>query len=615
MHIGRIEIDPSKFDKDIKADALPMLPTRNLVLFPNVMLPISLTRETSVKIAKSASEKKIPVGIVCQINPDIESPSGLGDLYDCGVAADVFEVIEMPDGSFTALIRSRQRIELLEEVSADEIPEALTARVKVLRDIQPGSKSKAEFDNLLKSIVDLASSVAENSNADKSLLNAIRSLPNDVEKLDFIATHVPASPEEKIKMLKKSVLLSRAKALLELLIVNQERARVYEEVMEKAKDRMNQNQRNAFLQTQLEAIKEELYGNSDEDDMAKLRSRAENAAVSPEIKEKLNSEISKLSRYSQSSPDYSVQYNYVDTLLSMPWTSHESMTDIKKARMVLDRDHYGLEAVKQRILEQIAVMINNPSVKAPILCLVGAPGVGKTSLGKSVAAALDRKYERVALGGVHDETEIRGHRRTYVGSMPGRIIKALQSAGCNNPVLLLDEVDKLGKSLHGDPGSALLEVLDPEQNSTFHDNYLEVPYDLSKVFFIATANSLSSVPTPLLDRMEIIEVPAYNMEEKIQIARRHLVPKQLVANGLDSSIDTFGITDEALAHIISSYTGRESGVRQLEKVIASLVRKRILAKLCEEPFPNPLQPVDIDRLIGDSGRRVFGHVGFSVRAQ
>lgn len=614
LHIGHIEIDTNLYNKAIDSDCLPILPTRNLVLFPGVSLPISLTRENTLRIAKEASEKHFPVGIVCQLDPDNDHPHSIDDLYRYGVAADVFQVMELPDGSHTAIIRARQRIRLVNDNAEGPIKDAICASVKVLRDTVPSKKNIEEFENVMNNVTEVSTSISErNSGGEKAFSNAIRSISNLFDRLNFIATNVPAEPAEKIPLLQKGALLSRAMELLSLLLVIQDRYKVFDDIMSKAKMRMNESQRNAFLQSQLDAIKEELYGTIDDgDDIEKLSARLEESKMPADIREKARNEIAKLRRYNPSSPDYSVQYNYVDTLLGMPWSPTRTTDDIRRAREVLEADHYGLKGVKQRILEQIAVMINNPGVKAPILCLVGPPGVGKTSLGHSVANALGRVYERVALGGVHDETEVRGHRRTYIGAMPGRIVKALQSAGCTNPVLLLDEIDKLGKSMHGDPGAALLEVLDPEQNSTFHDNFLEVPYDLSKVFFIATANTLSSVPTPLLDRMEIIDIPAYTVDEKVQIARHHLLPKIFRNNGLPADGEGFTITNEAIEHIISGFTGREAGVRQLEKVLGSLVRKKILAKLCGDNYPEPVQPADVDTLLGDGARRTFGRVGFSA---
>lgn len=617
MHIGRIEIDATLFNNPVNTDSLPILPTRNLVLFPGISLPISLTRETSLKLAKEASRQHIPVGIVCQLDADNENPTSISELHPYGVVADIFQVVELPDGSHTAIVRARQRIKLLSDSKVASIDCPVNASVKVLKENQVVRKNAADFENLMGGISELAIELAQHGNADKAFTAALRQITDLHERLNFIATNAPADPAEKVRVLSEGPLHSRAMALMELLLAQKDKMQIFDDLVARAREKMNENQRNAFLQSQLEAIKEELYGTVDDgDDYEKLMDRYNEAVMPDDIKQKALNEINKLRRYNTNSPDYSVQYNYIDTLLNMPWSSSPASSDIVFARETLEKDHYGLAVVKQRILEQIAVMINNPSVKAPILCLVGPPGVGKTSLGQSVARSLGRVYERVALGGVHDETEIRGHRRTYVGAMPGRIVKALESAKCNNPVLLLDEIDKLGKSMHGDPGSALLEVLDPEQNSTFHDNFLEVPYDLSKVFFIATANTLASIPTPLLDRMEIIELPAYTVEEKKQIARRHLLPKAFKNNGLNADGEGFAISDEALEHVIQSFTGREAGVRQLEKVMGSLIRKMILSKLCKESFPSPLEAADIDRLLSDSSsRRTFGRVGFSASAR
>lgn len=615
LQIGHIEIDPKLFNSPADSSALPILPTRNLVLFPGVSIPINILRESSLKIAQLSAEKHIPVGIVCQQDASCDNPTSVDELYPYGVIADIFHVLELPDGSHTAIVRARQRFKILAQTPATTVPNAITAEVKLLRDTHPSRKSLPEFEDVMQNITRLACDTVDKTSDDKAFANAIKMIENLEDRLNFIATNFPAEAAEKIEVLKKGSMLARAEEMLSVILLQQDRMKVYDDILTRAKSKMNENQRNAFLQSQLDAIKEELYGTPDDsDDFEKLYSMLVSKQMPGDVRTKAEAELQKLRRYNPSSPDYSVQFNYLDTLLKMPWTPSETPTDIRKARQTLDSDHYGLTGVKQRILEQIAVMINNPRVKAPILCLVGPPGVGKTSLGQSVARALGRVYQRVALGGVHDETEIRGHRRTYIGAMPGRIVKALESAGCNNSVLLLDEIDKLGKSMHGDPGAALLEVLDPEQNSTFHDNFLEVPYDLSGVFFIATANSLASVPTPLLDRMEIIELPPYTTDEKVEIAKRHLLPKALINNGLGLDGEGFAISDRGIRFVISEYTGREAGVRQLEKVLGSLIRKKILAKLTKEDFPSPLNPIDIERLLGDTGKRTFGRVGFSTPA-
>lgn len=596
LQLGHIEIKPEEFNTEVNPDDLPILATRNLVLFPGVNIPISLGRESSLSLAKRASEEKFPVGIVCQIDAKNDAPKSLAELYRYGVIADVFQVIDLPDGSHTAIVRARDRIRIIGKSSEPRFKDYISAKVKILKDTEP--KNEAEFQSIMDEVTRRACEIATKShNGDKMFANAIESINNLDDRLNFIATNFPDEPEEKINLLQCGQLDKRAMGLLRLLLDAESKMKIYEDILSRAKTKMGENQRAAFLQTQMEAIKEELYGEGMEDDDAEnLKKRAESAKMPEYVMKVFDKQLSKLKRLNPSTPDYSVEYSYLETLVELPWVASETDTNISKARNVLETQHYGLEKIKQRILEQIAVMINNPKSKAPIICLVGPPGVGKTSLGRSVAEAMGRKYERVSLGGVHDEAEIRGHRRTYIGAMPGRVIKAMKDAGCTNPVLLLDEVDKLGRDHKGDPSSALLEVLDPEQNIAFHDNYLDMDYDLSKVLFIATANTLSTIDAPLLDRMEVIELSGYLLEEKLEIAKQHLIPKILKENGLDESFG-FAPGEDTLTAIIENYTA-ESGVRQFEKVLGSLLRKQILAKLSDEDFPTPILPENLKDLLG-----------------
>lgn len=597
MQIGRIEINSADFDTAPAPDDLPLLATRNLVLFPGVNIPITLGRESSIKVATEAAEKHFPVGIVCQLDPDEDAP-GISHLYRYGVVADIYQVIELPDGSRTALVHGRERFRILGRGAGKMVPGMLSARVKLLSDTV--AKNEAEFDTSVQNAVQLSSEIMSTTTGDNSFKNVVSTLEDPVERLNFIATNFPLAADRKIELLREGNLGNRAIALLAHLITDRERVTIAQDVMEKAGRRIKDNQRSTFLQMQLDTIKEELYGSADEDDdIEALEQRAKKARLPKEVQAVFNKELGKLKRLNPTTPDYSVQYTYLETLLELPWSVTSPATkDIKPAKEVLENDHYGLEKVKQRILEQIAVIINNPEAKAPILCLVGPPGVGKTSLGKSIARAMGRNYERVSLGGLHDEAEIRGHRRTYIGAMPGRIMKAMKNAGTTNPVLLLDEVDKIGQDYKGDPASALLEVLDPEQNATFHDNYIDVDYNLSGVMFIATANTLSTIERPLLDRMEIIELSGYLPEEKIEIARRHLIPKVMEANGLPVENGLpFTLPDETLIALIERYTA-ESGVRQLEKQLSSLVRKAILARLSGTPFTENLSPDDLQPLLG-----------------
>lgn len=602
MQIGRFEINQADFSKTPDYEDMPLLTTRNLVLFPGVTIPISLGREVSLKIATDASKKHYPIGIVCQKDADEESPTFSRGIHRIGTIADVYQVIELPDGSHTALVHGRERMRIIGKSDGRRrAGEALRARIKPLKDI--AATNTEQFKATVAGLTDIASQLSKTmSNGDNSFAVAINNLDDYNDRINFIATNFPIDADKKIGLLRIDDMSRRAVELIALLMEEQERVAVAQDIMEKAQRRMKDNQRSAYLQMQMETIKEELYGEDmpgEMDDYEDLSKRSREAHMPEAVQKTFDKELSKLRRVNPGSPDYSVQYTYLDTLLDVPWYKQtETTKDIEFTRNVLENDHYGLEKVKQRVLEQIAVLINNPKSKAPILCLVGPPGVGKTSLGKSVARAMGRKYERVSLGGVHDESEIRGHRRTYIGALPGRIIRAMKNVGVINPVLLLDEVDKLGNDYKGDPSSALLEVLDPEQNNTFHDNYLDVDYDLSKVIFIATANNMASIPAPLLDRMEIIDLSGYLLEEKIEIARRHLLPQILVENGLETDDAIASISDDTLTAIIEHYTA-ESGVRQLQKRLSAIVRKAILARISNDnEFPSTITPDDLQPMLG-----------------
>lgn len=597
VQMSRLDINEKDFNKEFDVNDLPILATRNLVLFPDVNIPISITRDTTLALANVASERHIPVGIVCQTNPEEEHPTVKG-LYTYGVIADVLKVIELPDGSRTALIHGRNRFKVLGRGEGVAVPGALSAKIKVMQERKPSEKS--EFVPLMKVLTETAVEIlAKSHNGDQSFAHSICDMPDMVERLNSIATNIPGDTEEKMEALSRPTIFSRAEATLSMALATKEKMSLYEDILKRAQVKMNETQRNAFLQMQLDTIKEELDGDFGVDsDVENLIKKADDGGMPEYARNVFDKEIGKLRRLNVNSPDYSVQYSYLETLADMPWKTDDTATDIQAASDVLESNHYGLEKVNQRILEQIAVLLSSrQKIKAPILCLVGPPGVGKTSLGKAVAKAMGRKYRRVALGGVHDESEIRGHRRTYIGAMPGRIIKAIREAGATNPVLMLDEVDKLGHDHRGDPASALLEVLDPEQNSTFHDNYLDIDYDLSDVLFIATANDISKVDGPLRDRMEVIELSGYLPEEKVEIAKRHLIPKVLDENGVKDE-PRFEITDEALLAIIEDYTA-ESGVRTLEKHIATLVRKMILSHLAAKSFPVPIAPGDLKDLLGN----------------
>ncbi len=594
MGFQRIEIDMSRFDKDPDFANLHILPTRNLVLFPGLTINFELGRESSLELATFANATGTPIGIVCQLNPEEENPAITTGLYKYGVVADVLNIFERPDGNKSALVRARMKFRILGKGSEKPLAGRLVARVRPVEEIAPEEGSdEREFQLACEQIRNTATSTLEESDPG-GLVHAIKQIDSNVMLVNFLCTNLPIGTPEKINLLTKSRLSDRALGLLGELNIFEQRMALTHDIMKRARRSLEENQKNAFLQSQMDAIRETLYGDSDEtDDLIK---KAEEAKMPEKVFELFNKEIEKLRRFNPSSPDYSVLYSYLDILSALPWAKKTtSDATLASATEVLEADHYGLEKVKERIVEQLALLLHNPSGRAPILCLVGAPGVGKTSIGKSVARALGRKYERVSFGGLHDEAEIRGHRRTYIGAMPGRIIDAIKRAGVNNPVLVLDEIDKIGNDYKGDPAAALLEVLDPEQNKHFHDNYIDVDFDLSDVLFIATANTLSTIARPLLDRMEIIDINGYLLEEKIEIARRHLIPRILKADKLEAA--DLNISDDALRHIISDYTA-ESGVRTLEKRLAAVARKAVLYKMQGREFPNPVEASDLYTLLG-----------------
>ncbi len=591
---GQIDIDAKRFDIDPSVDDLPILATRNLVLFPGVTIPISLGRENSIVTATESSERQIPIGVVCQLNPEEDNPAVTTGLFKYGVVADILKVFDLPDGSKTALVRSRGKFRIIGRGAGKQIPGgALSARVKLINEDIPEVTGEMEvlIEQIKHSAISIVNKTVENS---KEIIFSINQTSSPAELVNFLCTNMSIETSHKVMLLAKPSLSERAFALLAELVKNEEKVDISREILQRTRQNMDQNQRNAFLQQQMETIREELYGDSDDAD--ELVRRADEVKMPEKVRSVFDKEVDKLRRLNPQSPDYSVQFSYLDTLLELPWNCETELnTDFATARRVLEEDHYGLEKVKERILEQLAVLMHNPEGKAPILCLVGAPGVGKTSLGRSVAHALGRNYQRVSLGGVHDESEIRGHRRTYIGAMPGRIIDAMKRAKSSNPVLLLDEIDKIGRDFKGDPSSALLEVLDPEQNKFFHDNYIDIDYDLSHVLFIATANTLSTLQQPLLDRMEIIDISGYLLEEKIEIARRHLEPRVRQEHKLEDT--DLNISDKALVKIIENYTS-ESGVRQLEKRLAALARKAVLAKMSGSDFPAEILPGHLHDMLG-----------------
>lgn len=595
VSFGRFDIGNGGKGADPTWSDLPVIATRNLVLFPQVTIPIALVRENALRVARYASEHNIAVGICCQTDASQNQITTASQVCQYGVLAEVIQVLDLPDGGHTALVRGRGRFKIKKDSAGVTIPGSeLNVVATPVSDRRPAENDK-EFEVLIKSISDGAKSISKNIDGGPAIFMNVENISDGTELINTIATNLPFDPSEKMKMLAKQRVKERGMMLYQSMLEILSRVEIANSIKEKAHMEMSQQNRNAFLQQQMNAIREELYGD-ESDEIETLRKRASDANLPENAAKTIEKEIDRLQRLNPSMPDYATLLSYIETVIDLPWnTETELNTDFTKAEEVLNNDHFGLEKVKDRILEQLAVMINNPHGKSPILCLVGAPGVGKTSLGQSIAKALGRNYRRVSLGGLHDEAEIRGHRRTYIGAMPGRIMDSVRRSKSRNPVILLDEVDKIGKDFKGDPSAALLEVLDPEQNCRFHDNYIDVDFDLSKVLFIATANTLSTLSQPLLDRMEVIEISGYLVEEKIEIARRHLLPRVMEELSIDPS--SIAISDAALRKIVEEYTS-ESGVRQLEKALAGVLRKTVLRRLQHKDVPAEILPEHLHDYLG-----------------
>lgn len=594
VSIGQIDLSPASRKSEPVLSDLPVIPMRDLVVFPGVTFPITLGRESTRLLVKEAAERSVVVGVFCQKDASVENP-GPEDVYDYGVLADVLKVFDLPDGTHTAIISSRGKVKKTGAGAGETIQGAMALSVVNVGEQRPRATDK-EFmlmcTDIRRTTLEILKKDGENTPGDLSF--NIENVPDPEMLINMVATHAPFDISDKMRMLARRRLKDRATILLTLLAYTEEIADLKAEIQRKTRHNIDRQQRTHFLQQQFDTLREELYG--DDDDCRALEQKAEKIKMPKEAREQFNKSLEKLRRLNPQSPDYSVEYSYLNLLTDLPWGKEaETDHDFVKAEEILDSDHYGLEKVKERILEQLAVMMNTPAGRSPILCLVGAPGVGKTSLGQSIARALGRGYQRVSLGGLHDEAEIRGHRRTYIGAMPGRIIDAVKRAGSVNPVLLLDEIDKTGSDYKGDPSSALLEVLDPEQNSHFHDNYVDVDFDLSRVLFITTANTLSTIPGPLLDRMEIIDISGYLIEEKIEIARRHLIPRLAGENGFDPKEVDF--TPEAITAIVEGYTS-ESGVRQLEKQLAKVIRKIVLRKMRGQDYSLTVEAGDLREYLG-----------------
>ena len=569
---------------------IPILALRNMVLFPGVTLPIAVGRDKSLKLINEVQRTNRPIGVVCQRNSKVEDP-WLNDLYEVGVVADVVKVLELGDGSTNVILQGRSVFHL------DDLTEAspyLRGRISLLDEVMPFENDK-EFEVIAMSLKELTFNILRNlTEGGQEMAFAIKNIDNPIYLINFLATNIPFSPTEKQNLLQERSIKKRAYKLYAILSKEAQFLELKADIQSKTREDLSQQQREHFLQQQIRTIQDEL--GTSEDEIAELEERAKKKKWSEETAKAFQKELRKLERINPQSPDYNVQYSYLDTLLNLPWNVFTvDKFNLKTVESKLNHDHYGLDKVKDRILEHLSVLKLRGDMKSPIICLYGPPGVGKTSLGKSVADALGRKYARVSLGGLHDEAEIRGHRRTYIGAMPGRIIDALRKCESSNPVFVLDEIDKLGKDFKGDPSSALLEVLDPEQNSHFHDNYIDMDYDLSKILFIATANSLQNLSQPLLDRMEIIEINGYIMEEKVEIAKKHLIPKQLEEHGFAPKEIDFN--KPAVSKIIESYT-RESGVRELDKKIAKVLRRCARLKATDSEFPKTITLTNLKEFLG-----------------
>lgn len=581
-------------DNDL-SDEIPILALRNTVIFPGTSVPIVIARDKSVKLVNSVADKeKGYVGLICQRNANTEDP-GINDLYEIGVIGEITRVIMMPDEeNITAIFHGKKRFRLTELTKQKPF---LKGRYEIVESVPVDSKDTDEYSALVDSIRDMMLHMLRMyGEPPKKFVSELES-PAVVKLLvNYCCTNLPVQGGEKQKLLEIDDDKERAYRLLALLNKESQILEMKMNIQMKAREELNQQQKEYFLQQQLKTIQDELGGNPQLTDIEDFRLKAAKKKWGKDVAEIFEKELKKLERLHPQSPDYSIQYQYIQTVLDLPWNVYtKDNFNLKNAQKVLDKDHYGLEKVKERIIEHLAVLKLKGDMKSPIICLYGPPGVGKTSLGKSIARALNRKYIRVSFGGLHDEAEIRGHRRTYIGAMPGRIIQNMIKAESSNPVFVLDEIDKIGNDFKGDPSSALLEVLDPEQNSTFHDNYLNIDYDLSKVMFIATANNIGSISQPLLDRMELIDVSGYIIEEKVEIAHRHLIPKQLENHGLAK--DAIKIPKKTIEQIIISYT-RESGVRELDKKIAKLMRKVALKVASNEEYDQTLEPEQLPDYLG-----------------
>ncbi len=584
------EDDDGNPDEQAIPAELPILPLRNTVLFPGVVIPITVGRDKSIKAVTDAYKADKLIGVVAQKDSSVEEPT-ISDLEDIGTVAKIAKLIKMPDGGTTIIIQGRKRCKI-EEITTDD--PYFKAKITVLTD--EVLKDDADFNAMVSSIKDLAGQIVSLSpNLPSEAAIILKNIENPSFLIHFVSSNLNADIKEKQRLLEISNIKARAELLMNLMQTELQYAELKNKVTNKTRAELDKQQREYFLQQQMKAIKDELGGDNVAE-VKEMQKKAENKKWPATAKEMFTKGVEKLERMHPSTPDYSVVYNHLDLMLDLPWEDYtEDSYDLKKAKKILDNDHYGMQKIKERILEYLAVLKLKGDMKSPILCFLGPPGIGKTSLGKSIAAAINRKYVRVSLGGLHDESEIRGHRKTYIGAMPGRILQSIRKIKSSNPVMILDEIDKVGSDHRGDPSSALLEVLDPEQNNTFYDNYLEMEYDLSRVLFIATANNINNIPPALRDRLEIIDLSGYAVEEKIEIAKRHLIPKQKEMHGLKDI--SFKMSDAILENVIQDYT-RESGVRELDRQLASIMRYQAKEVVLKGKYKATITNNDLEKILG-----------------
>lgn len=589
--------DEEEINRELLPEDLPILPLKNTVLFPGVVIPITAGRDKSIKLINDANNGNKTIGVVAQKSDEDEHPA-YEDIHKVGVVAKILRVLKMPDGNTTVIIQGKKRFKISEPVKDQPY---LRCKIEDFEEVKPVHKDE-EFKTIIDSVKELSLRIIRDSPHIPSEASfAIKNIESSSFLINFVSSNMSVDVGDKQQLLETSDLKERALSTLKYMNVEFQKLELKNDIQSKVQSDMNQQQREYFLHQQMKTIQEELGGVSAEGEVEDMRTRAKAKNWNNTVGDHFQKELAKLQKMNPQVAEYSIQRNYLDLFLDLPWNeTSKDIFDLKRAQKVLDRDHYGLEDVKRRIVEYLAVLKLRNDMKSPILCLTGPPGVGKTSLGKSIAEALGRKYARVSLGGLRDEAEIRGHRKTYIGAMPGRIIQSLKKVGTNNPVFVLDEIDKLGNSHQGDPSSALLEVLDPEQNDDFHDNFLEVGYDLSKVMFVATSNNLSSIHPALRDRMEIIHVSGYTLEEKIEIAKRHLLPKQIKEHGI--SKDDIKLGKPQLEKIIDGYT-RESGVRNLEKQLAKVVRNIAKHIAMEEAYEAKVTTEQLEKILGPARSR------------